>query len=126
MNLNYTQSSEVDSFTYECQKQLRLKEQLESSNFFLAEDPANLYSYIGTVQEIECLCELYTPRLLSKLYVHGTEDLPHSFHLVALWQIIKFGYIIPNPGEYFKTNFVIGVRKVSENSFIPSLRLPLN
>jgi len=125
MLLQYTQSSEVDSFTYECQKQLRLKEQWESLGYSLAEDPSNLYAYIGTVQDIECLCELYTPRLLTKLYVSGSEDLAHAFHLVSLWQIIKFGYMIPNPGDYFTTKYVIGVRKVSDDSFIPSLRLPL-
>lgn len=126
MDIQFTQSPEVDSFTYECQKQLRLKEQWESEGFTLAEDPANLYSLIGTVQEVECFCEVYTPRLLTKLFVSGTESLAHSFHLVSLWQIIKYGYVIPQPGEYFSTKYVIGVRKVGESEFIPSLRLPLN
>ena len=126
MNELFTQAPEVDSFTYECQKQLRLKSQWESEGFSLAEDPANLYDYIGTVQELQCFCELYTPRLLTKLFVCGTEDLAHSFHLVSLWQIIKYGYLIPSPGEYFSTKYVIGVRKVSDSTFIPSLRLPLN
>lgn len=121
-----TQAPEVDSFAYECQKQLRLKSQWESEGFGLAEDPANLYSCIGTVQEIECYCELYTPRLLTKLFVSGTESLSHSFHLVSLWQIIKYGYMIPQPGDYFTMKYVVGVRKVSDRSFIPSLRLPLN
>jgi hypothetical protein len=116
----------VDSFSYECQKQTRLKEQFENDGLALAEDPALLYGLIGTVQELECFCELYTPRLLVKVFVSGTEQLDHSFHLLSLWQIIKFGYLIPQPGEYFTTKYVVGVRKVSENSFVPSLRLPLN
>lgn len=126
MNNYHTETPDVDSFSYECQKQLRLKEQWESEGFSLVEDPAGLYDYIGTVQELSCFCELYTPRLLTKLYVEGTESLEHSFHLVSLWQIVKFGYILPQPGEYFSTKYVIGVRKVGENAFVPSLRLPLN
>jgi hypothetical protein len=116
----------VDSFSYECQKQMRLKEQWESEGFALADDPANLYDFIGTVRELNCFCELYTPRLLTKLFVEGTESIDHSFHLVSLWQIIKFSYLIPQPGEHFQSKFVIGVRKVGENSYVPSLRLPLN
>jgi hypothetical protein len=115
----------VDAFSYECQKQSRLKEQLESEGFQCIDDPANLYDKIGTVQEIETLCQLYTPRLLCKLYAKGTEDLDHSFYLVPLWQIIKFNYVIPQPGEYFSAKYVVGIRRVGENAFVPSLRLPL-
>jgi len=115
----------VDAFSYECQKQSRLKEQLESEGFQCIDDPANLYDRIGTVQEIETLCQLYTPRLLCKLYAKGTEDLDHSFYLVPLWQIIKFNYVIPQPGEYFSSKYVVGIRRVGENAFVPSLRLPL-
>lgn len=126
MNTQTPEQILVDSFTYECQKQLRLKEQLESEGFVLADDPAGLYDSIGTAQELNCLCELYTPRLLVKTFVEGTEQLEYAFHLVSLWQIVKFGYLIPEPGHYFTTRYIIGVRKVSENSFVPSLRLPLN
>jgi hypothetical protein len=115
----------VDAFSYECQKQSRLKEQLESEGFTCIDDPANLYDKIGTVQEIECYCQLYTPRLLLKLYAKGCEDLEHSFYLVPLWQAVKFGYVIPQPGEYFTMKYVIGIRRVGENAFVPSLRLPL-
>jgi hypothetical protein len=115
----------VDAFSYESQKQVRLKEQLESEGFKVCDDPANLYDKIGTVQEIECLCEIYTPRLLCKLYVKGCEDLEHSFFLVPLWQITKYGYIVPKPGEYFKTKFIIGIRRVGDKIYVPSLRLPL-
>lgn len=115
----------VDAFSYECQKQSRLKEQLESEGFQCIDDPAGLYDKIGTVQEIETLCQLYTPRLLCKLYAKGTEDLEHSFYLVPLWQIIKFNYVIPQPGEYFSAKYVVGIRRVGENAFVPSLRLPL-
>ena len=115
----------VDAFSYECQKQSRLKEQLESEGFQCIDDPADLYDKIGTVQEVETLCQLYTPRLLCKLYAKGTEDLEHSFYLVPLWQIIKFNYVIPQPGEYFTAKYVVGIRRVGENAFVPSLRLPL-
>lgn len=126
MEDNFIQCQTVNSFSFECQKQLRLKEQWESEGYELAEDPANLYDYIGTVQEISCYCEAYTQKLLTKLYIQGTESLSHAFHLVALWQIIKWGYLIPEPNSYFSTDYVIGVRKVGDKSFVPSLRLPLN
>lgn len=115
----------VDALSYECQKQTRLKEHLESEGFSCIDDPAGLYDKIGTVQEIECFCQLYTPRLLCKLFARGCEDLEQSFYLCPLWQIIKFQYQIPTPGEYFIGKFVIGIRRVGENSFVPSLRLPL-
>jgi hypothetical protein len=115
----------VDALAYECSKQARLKEQLESENFTCIDDPAGLYDKIGTVQEIECFCQLYTPRLLLKLYAKGCEDLEHSFYLVPLWQAVKWGYIVPQPGEYFTMKYVVGIRRVGENAYVPSLRLPL-
>lgn len=121
-----TKLSTVDSFSFECQKQLRLKERWESEGFLLVDDPSELYDSIGTVLDVSCYCEMYTPHLLTKLFVEGTESLDHSFHLVALWQIVKFGYVVPKENSYFTTKFVIGVRKVGDKAFIPSLRLPLN
>lgn len=121
-----TLENPVDSFTFECQKQLRLKEQLEEEGFSCVDDPAGLYGKIGTVQEVETLCELFTPRLLAKLYGRGVENLEHAFWLVPVWQITKFNYIIPTPGEYFSARYIIGVRRVGEKAFVPSLRLPLN
>jgi hypothetical protein len=115
----------MDAMSYECSKQIRLKEQLESENFTCIDDPAGLYDKIGTIQEIECLCELYTPRLLCKLFAKGCENLEHSFYLIPLWQVIKFQYQIPQPGEYFTGKFVVGIRRVGENAYVPSLRLPL-
>ena len=120
-----TPDDTVDALSYECQKQARLKEQLESEGFSCIDDPAGLYDHIGTVQEIECYCQLYTPRLLLKLYAKGCEDIEHSFYLVPLWQAVKWGYVIPQPGEYFTMRYVIGIRRVGENAFVPSLRLPL-
>jgi hypothetical protein len=122
---NFSDQTSMDAFSYECQKQARLKEQLESEGFQCIDDPADLYGKIGTVQEIETLCQLYTPRLLCKLYAKGTENLEHSFYLCPLWQIIKFNYVIPTPGEYFTAKYVVGIRRVGENAFVPSLRLPL-
>jgi hypothetical protein len=116
----------VDSFSYEATKQKRLKEQLESEGFVCIDDPAGLYDKIGTVQDVEVWCQLYTPRLLLKVFAKGCEHLEHSFFLVPLWQCVKFHYLVPQPGEYFSGKFVIGVRRVSENGFVPSLRLPLS
>ena len=125
MKTNTAPENIVDSLSYECSKQLRLKDQLESENFTCVDDPAGLYDKVGTIQEVECLCQLYTPRLLCKLFIKGTEDLDYAFYLVPLWQCVKFGYLIPQPGEYFTMKFVVGIRRVGENAFVPSLRLPL-
>jgi hypothetical protein len=125
MNSELPLETIVDALSYECGKQARLKDQLESEGFSCIDDPANLYGKIGTVFELECLCELYTPRLLCKLYAKGCESLEHSFFLVPLWQIVKFAYCVPQPGEYFTAKFVIGIRRVGENVYVPSLRLPL-
>lgn len=115
----------VDAFSYEANKQIRLKQQLESENFTCVDDPANLADKIGSTYEVEVFCSMFTPRLLCKLYAKGCEHLEHSFFLVPYWQIVKWLYILPKEGEYFKGNFIIGVRRVSENGYVPSLRLPL-
>ena len=115
----------LDAFAFECDKQRRLYDELLAEGYTLADDPASLEKYIGTVQEIDSWCELWTPRLLCKLFVRGTEELVHSFHLVPLHQLVKWGYIVPQPNSSFKTKFVIGVRRVSDNQFVPALRLPL-
>lgn len=115
----------LDAFQFESEKQRRLYDELTAEGYSIADDPANMVGDIGTVKEIECLCEMWTPRLLCKLFVKGTETLEHSFHLVPLHQLVKWGYIVPQPGETFKTKFVVGVRRVSENEFVPALRLPL-
>lgn len=122
---NPVKTKEMDAFQYEAAKQLRLKQQLESENFTCIDDPANLADKIGTVEEVEVYCSMFTPRLLTKLYAKGCEKLDHTFFLVPFWQIVKWGYIIPKEKEYFKMNFIIGVRRVSENGYVPSLRLPL-
>jgi len=115
----------LDAFTFERDKQKRLYNELLADGYSIADDPAGLESQIGTIKEVECWCELWTQRLLCKLFVKGTEDLEHSFHLVPLHQIVKWGYVVPQPNETFKTNFVIGVRRVGEKEFVPALRLPL-
>ena len=127
MNCDTTPRTEtVDAFSFEVQKQLRLKDQLESEGFTCCDDPAGLYDKIGTVLEVECLCQLYTPRLLAKLYAKGCEHLDHSFFLLPVWQVVKYSYQIPQPGEYFSAKYVIGVRRVGDKVFVPSLRLPLS
>lgn len=116
----------MDSFSYECRKQLKFKEQLEAEGFTCVDDPALLYRKIGTIQEVETFCDSYTPKLLTKLFPPGIrEERPEAFWLVPLWQIVRYGFIIPKPGDQFTSKYVIGVRKVSERGFVPSLRLPL-
>ena len=115
----------LDAFQLESEKQKRLHEELIAEGYTIADDPAGMATDIGTVKDIECLCEMWTPRLLCKLFVKGTESLEHSFHLVPLHQLVKWGYIVPQPGETFTTKFVVGVRRVSDNEFVPALRLPL-
>ena len=115
----------LDAFQFESEKQKRLHDELVAEGYTIADDPASMAGDIGSVKEIECLCEMWTPRLLCKLFVRGTEALEHSFHLVPLHQLVKWGYIVPQPGETFTTKFVVGVRRVSDNEFVPALRLPL-
>ena len=115
----------LDAFQFESEKQRRLYDELTVEGYTIADDPANMAGDIGSVKEIECLCEMWTPRLLCKLFVRGTESLEHSFHLVPLHQLVKWGYIVPQPGETFSTKFVVGVRRVSDTEFVPALRLPL-
>ncbi len=115
----------LDAFTFECDKQRRLHEELVADGYTIADDPADIAQFIGTTQEIECYCEMHTPRLLCKLFVKGTEDQEHSFHLVPLHQIVKWGYVVPQPASTFTTQFIVGVRRVSESQYVPALRLPL-
>lgn len=115
----------MDAYIYEQEKQKRLHEELVAEGYAAADDPASLESLIGTSQDVEVLCEMWTPRLLCKLFVKGTEHLEHSFHLVPLHQIVKWLYQVPQPGTTFTGKFIIGVRRVGEKQFVPALRLPL-
>jgi len=115
----------MDAFIYEQEKQRKLYEDLLSENYTIADDPANLQDLIGTSADISVYCEMWTPRLLCKLFVTGTESLEHSFHLVPLHQIVKWQYQVPQPGETFTGKFIIGVRRVGEGKYVPALRLPL-
>tara|TARA_R110001592_G_scaffold70878_3_gene216829 strand:- start:1005 stop:1400 length:396 start_codon:yes stop_codon:yes gene_type:complete len=115
----------LDAFQFEQEKQKRLHEELLADGYTIADDPAGLEQYIGETREIECFVEMWTPRLLCKLFVKGTEGLEHSFHLVPLHQLVKWGYVVPQPGNLFKTKYVVGVRRVSDTQFVPALRLPL-
>lgn len=115
----------MDAHIYEQDKQRRLYEELVGEGYTIADDPANLEKLIGQTADITVICEMWTPRLLCKLFVKGTEHIDHSFHLVPLHQIVKWLYQVPNPGETFSGKFVIGVRRVGEGKYVPALRLPL-
>ena len=113
----------MDSFQYECKRQNELKTKFESEGLMCVDDPAEMAQHVGTVQPVTVYCEMFTPRLLAKLYVEGTEEIERAFHLVPVHQLVRWGYFIPKPGEKFTTNFVVGVRKVSEEGYVPALRL---
>jgi len=115
----------MDAYVYEQDKQIRLLAELEAGGYTLADDPADLHGMIGTSTDVTAWCEMWTPRLLCKLFVEGTQDREYSFHLVPLHQIVKWLYQVPQPGETFTGRFVIGVRRVSDNQYVPALRLPL-
>lgn len=115
----------MDAYIYEQEKQRRLYEELVAEGYLLADDPANISTHIGTTIDVKVYCEMWTPRLLCKLFVVGTEHLEHSFHLVPLHQIVKWQYQVPQPEETFSGKFVIGVRRVGEDKYVPALRLPL-
>lgn len=115
----------MDAYLYEQEKQKRLHEELVAEGYVVADDPAGLESFIGTSQDLTVLCEMWTPRLLCKLFVKGTEQIPHSFHLVPLHQIVKWLYQVPNPGDTFTGRFIVGVRRVADGQYVPALRLPL-
>jgi hypothetical protein len=115
----------MDSFTYECKRQTDLKAKFESDGMKCVDDPAGLSEHVGSVREVTVFCEMFTPRLLAKLFVEGTEDIGRAFHLVPVHQLVRWGYFIPKEKEKFTTHFVIGVRKVSEEGYVPALRLPL-
>lgn len=115
----------MDAYIYEQDKQRRLYGELLADGYSLADDPANISDHIGTAIDVEVFCEMWTPRLLCKLFVVGTESLEHSFHLVPLHQIVKWQYLVPRPGETFTAKFIIGVRRVGEGKYVPALRLPL-
>jgi hypothetical protein len=125
-NAAYIEDREtMDAYIFEQEKQKRLHEELVAEGYKAADDPANLESFIGTSRDVEVLCEMWTPRLLCKLFVKGTEHLEHSFHLVPLHQIVKWIYQVPQPGTTFTGRFIIGVRRVGEGLYVPALRLPL-
>lgn len=114
----------INLFKGECRKQSNLHRDLLDQGFQLVEDPANLYQHIGTVQEVQVIFSEKTPKLLAKLFVVGTEHLEHGFHLVPLHQIVKWQMQYPSVGDTFTGEFIIGVRKVSEQGYVPALRLP--
>ena len=115
----------MDSLTYEQQKQTEQYQRLLSEGYELIADPGSLAPFIGQIASVECYCEMWTPRLLTKLYVQGTQADEQSFHLVPLHQIVRWAYQVPHAGDTFTADYVIGTRKVGNQQMVPALRLPL-
>lgn len=124
-NLEDNLITPMDSFQYECKRQNELKIKFQNEGLTCVDDPADLKEFIGTIKPVKVYCEMFTPRLLAKLFVDGTQDIERAFHLVPVHQLVRWGYFIPKEHETFTTNFIIGVRKVSEQGYVPALRLPL-
>lgn len=111
---------EIEAF-----KQKELYNSIVQEGWTLAEDPAGLEQYVGQVVDVEVICQEFTPNLLAKLYIKGTEHLEHTFMLVPVWQIVKYNKIIPKEGEVFEGTFVVGVRRImTDQSYVFTLRLP--
>ena len=115
----------LEAFNLEGDKQSMLYEERQAAGYKGADDHACIESFVGTTKEIECVCDMWTPRLLGNLFVKGTEHLDHSFHLVPLHQLVKWCYVVPQPGTVFTAKYVVGVRRVGDKEFVPALRLPL-
>ena len=115
----------MNAFEYECKRQHEQYSRLVADGFSIVDDPANLAQHIGTLVDVECFTSMWTPRLLCKLYVSGTEHLEHSFHLVPLHQIVRWSFEVPQPGDTLTSKFVIGTRRVGDYEMVPALRLPL-
>lgn len=115
----------MDSISYECIKQRDQYHRLLSEGYVIADDRAALVDSIGTLKSVDCYCDMWTPRLLCKIYVKGTQEYEESFHLVPLHQIVRWSYQVPEPGQWFTADFVIGTRKVGDQKMVPALRLPL-
>jgi len=48
----------LDAFQFECDKQKRLFEELTAEGYTMVDDPSGLSQDIGSVQEVECFCEV--------------------------------------------------------------------
>lgn len=94
----------------------------EGYNLIPNSDPYNLVEKVGQTIQLEVFCEKLTPELLCKIYIGNKEGEP--FHLIPLWQIVRYLKVVPNKGEVFKGVFIVGVRKEGEKGFVPTLRLP--
>lgn len=126
MEPTYPMKETMDALSYECKKQARLLKELENQGYTCLEDPSGLYGEIGKFIPLKVYCSHFTPRLLCKLYVEGMVQNEVDYFLVPVWQIVKFGNIIPQEGAFFETSFVIGVRRIGDKHFVPCLRLPLS
>merc|ERR1712054_676915 len=112
-NLNLPkENNEMKAMQIESTLQRDLYNQVIQEGLTLAEDPGNLGPNVGEIIEVE-------------VYIKGTEDLEHSFMLVPVWQIVKYGQVVPEPGKYFLGKFVVGVRRIlNSRQYLYTLRLP--
>lgn len=128
MKMNQEQSiSLMRCFRDEEVKQQRFFKRLITEGYTLMpnSDPYNLLGKLGKTVTLTVYCDDWTPNYLCKLNLVTSEGKQEIFHLIPLWQILRFQQAIPNPGETYQGNFIIGVKKdVISQTFVPALRLP--
>jgi len=113
------------SLTFEQGKQIDFYRSFLNKGFKLETDSENLYTRVGEIITIPMYCEQFTENLLCKLYTLESKGKEEPFHLVPLWQIVRYLGILPKPGDTFEGTFIVGVRKNEfTKTLIPSLRLP--
>jgi len=109
-------------------KQKRLYDRTIEEGFVLepGSDPQNLIGNVGNFVKFQVFCESWTEHYLCKLYlVSDGEKENNAFHLVPLWQILRFLKVLPQPDTFFEGEFIVGIRKnEGTRTFVPALRLP--
>lgn len=108
-------------------KQQRFFKSAISEGYTLApnSDPFNLMEKVGRSATLIVLCQELTESHLCKLSLITPTGYSEDFHLIPLWQVLKYQRELPSPGNIYQGRFIIGIRKDSlTRVFVPALRLP--
>lgn len=130
----------------ESYRQRHILKTLKSEGYTLGEDPCGLAEYIGSVVTVPVTLKGFSDTLLCRINIEGTEGIENSYHLIALWQIVKYAgvdiikaqnditVVFPEsiskcpiefyPGMAFMLTCVVGVRTNDDRTYTPALRLP--